>query len=570
MGSVIHSETFPGASCLLIAANPFEAAMRSSSTEAYLSMANAGLDSLFDPIPKNSLGQGLASHLLQSSHPLLAPTLARFGMSFLSDCERPHGMSRIAFPMRELGFESAPLAAMALASGWRSLDPFWTGLTSAEIKSIAGTALPLACFLGLDAPVKVLLDAGADPNLLLPTGDPVASLARAPQALALLIAAGADLRSTLSNHSESPRVTVLDSLLLDKSLRADNKELRAMALQWSADHPLPEALPGQNVARLAFEALSKSNKDVARSCITSLGPMVVGQRNSAGQTLLTCALASANYIEANRLLSLGMDPYEQDASGASAWAQLSAARAGYRLSNTDRARIAGLLDQLRSKRKYRNIPWLRQSGNGSGSLMIEWLFGNAPISVIHELLPEAINSGLSIDARLSSGLSLTSTLLLYYSTTAALVKCVRSDHINQMHALMTVSGWQSSRPAGEKSSYCDAFIKIQRALSTPKGHLLPEFAKAWACESMDRNPLAWSSLNTGSSYLYGPDFLKRMHADMIYEGVIERADLGLDSGLESLPDSALAPASSGVLLAAYEARSLASVRVPASTKSPRL
>lgn len=570
-----------GEASALIPSNPFESAMRSASTEVYLSMARAGLGTQFNPLPVNEHGESLAAHMMQNPHPLLAKTLADFGLSFLVECEWPEQMSRVSFSMRQLGFSSAPLAAIALASDWRGLEAFWRDLSSRDLVSIATKALPLACYLGSETAVKTLLDAGADPNMLVPGGNPVASLALSPQTLSLLIDAGADLRIPLVDSPEPSCATAMDLLLRDKSLRPDSKELRALVLRWSLDHPLPEALPGENMARMAFEALEKKNKDVARTCITALGAGAGAHRNASGQTLLTCALSASNYIEANRLLSFGMDPYEQDASGASAWALLIAAKSKNTrpygrgsISSSDCDRISNLLDSLQSKRKYRSIPWGRRSKNGH--LLIESLLGCVPLPDIPDLLNKSLNEGFSMDATLSSGLSVASAILLLSSFT----NMGRfSDGLLEKSLLKLIEmSPPLAAPIQELSGYCEAFFTIQQQIVT--GTREPSqprsaFSELWSCVPHNPQVLTWSSRIAAPRAVdenAAVDKLRRMHADMIYAGVEARAELGLQHGFEKVPASGLVVDDATQLLLAYEkkAMSCAAPKPTMSSKPPRL
>lgn len=576
-GSLTHtSDSTPK-----IPANPFESAMRSASTEVYISMARAGLGAQFNALPVNELGESLASHLMQTPHPFLAKTLADFGLSFLAECERPERLSRVSFSMRQLGFASAPLAAMALASDWRGLQDFWRGLSSDELVSIAKTALPLACHANAWTAVKALLDAGADSNMLTPNGNPVASLALNPETLSLLIKAGADLRAPLVDSPEPSCKTAMDLLLRDQSQRPDSKELRALILRWSLEHPLPEALPGENMARMAFEALEKGNKDVARTCILALGHGAGSHRNASGQTLLTSALSASNYIEANRLLSFGMDPYEQDASGSSGWGLLLAAKNksprcyGHSgLSSSDCDRVSNLLEALQSKRKYRAIPWSRRSD--AGHLLIESLLGRAPLPEIPKLLSKALDEGLSMDAALSNGLSLSSTLLLYLSfTNIGRFSSGTSDGLLEERLLGLIKmNAPLEASTEEKSAYCEAFFNIQRALANGASESIPPFATHWSSTPHDPRVLAWSSRISEPRAVDAAahDQLLRMRADMIYAGVEARAELGLDHGFAKISTRALAVEDATQLLLAFEVKNIscASPEPRISAKPPRL
>jgi hypothetical protein len=348
----------------VIPTNPFAAACVEGSALTYLALAGAGLEASFDPLPRDERGFFLAGLMFsagsgdiarQAIHRMLA-----FGLEPAARCavpERGHGFGG---PRDELAAQGAPLASLAMGLRWDWAQALWKNLPVEKMLACAPDGLPLACAANNLEALAALAKAGADPNVRDAAGMPAMAHCRDPQALALLIEAGADLRTPFPQKDWSGNAHLLDKLLGEKSQTSEMKALRALAVDWAKAHPGAGETSSQTLAVAAFEALARGNKAAARSCVLALGVDAARHRDAQGASLLTAAVRAKNIPEANRLLGLGCDPFETLPTGDSPWGMmlglLKAARAS-RSNWSERERIESALANIESKPKRRAIPW---------------------------------------------------------------------------------------------------------------------------------------------------------------------------------------------------------------------
>lgn len=405
------------------AANPFEMALLEGAPATYMALASAGLHATFDPFPPAASGCGLMANLLypsdmsrrddKASKPLLVHALLGLGFDFLSQQFPP--ASAASNYMHKLCLAQAPFASLAMASS--TLGAFWKHLSKAELASIAQTALPLACMASNDEAVAALLAAGADPNMIDTGKSPLIFRCESPSTLSLLLDAGADLRQStriVDERRVASEISMLAMLVGQTEtgyLRGRVKELKLLALRWAEEHPEPDSVAGADVAAAAFKAIAKKNRPTIKECIKSLGGAAGSYRNEEGASLALACAHRDLHAEIGLLADRGVDLFEPCANGESAFGLLLARRPslGSSYSRTTAA-DASRADKLMASALAAKPLWTKPSA--SGILPIEAILNSATPLDFLRFLEQAIEQGLDMRQRLSSGMDVSCALLL--------------------------------------------------------------------------------------------------------------------------------------------------------------
>lgn len=416
------------------AINPFAAALREGAALTYLAMLDAGLAAQFDPLPTEPSGLGLLSAMLSESGQLGIEVCKRWmkmGVDATAAQRKPDWGAQgqawnAASQCMDVHGEGAdlPLATLAIGARREAFAPLWRSLPADKLRSISPSALPLAVQTDNLEALGALLAAGADPNLRGETNAPVSLLAQTPEALRLLLDAGADLRERAPGGRflngrlvpEGGRAAH-ESILGGTSHEAKDRAMRELALAWLKAHP-PADDPDSDLAAAAFDAVERGSRD-ARKRVEILGARAIERRDAAGDTLAIRCAVRKNFVEAARLIKLGADPFEVAPSGRSLLGELSRSLETYgsnvwqSAERAQRDRCSKLLASIQAGRRgaRAEIPWTRRSA--SGATLLESLLGTSPLVEFLGRSESAEAAGLDPRSPLSDGMDLSCRLALH-------------------------------------------------------------------------------------------------------------------------------------------------------------
>lgn len=283
----------------------------------------------------------------------------------------------------------------------RSLSPERLRWLAAERDAFSAAAA-----VGNIPALRLLAEAGADPNALDSAGEAPLSRCRSAPVISCLFELGADLGVVSSatgksclNHFMSARFGAAGKEIL----AVVTERARLAPARSSAESLGPNLSESQRaLASAAFTALAADNPAAARSAILSLGPDAARVAKPSGENLLLAACRAKNWAEAARLLGFGCDICAMDLSGDSPLLLLSTARSKHFASdsapfyNSRGAEIADKWARSRAGGKGgANIPWERLSP--SGKALIEPFHGtvNRLGDFWKELAPAALRRGWS-------------------------------------------------------------------------------------------------------------------------------------------------------------------------------
>lgn len=393
-------------------ANPFMRAIEEGALGTWSAMLEAGLDKSFEPMPKSERGAHWLGWMLSASFRGESKE-KEWALKALEAGLDPLGLMEP--PFRHGDPKPAAIWAIGAEEPARSaLGCWWKKLSAEQLKSLGVEALCEAVDADHREAMQALLKAGVSPNGEGSKGLAPAQLVRDVKALELLIDAGADPRFKPKNQDgviQKESAAVWEVIMRRPSQSVVEKQIKDRAIQWIKDRPEGSH---EEIAKSAFEAMRRGNKDAAKKAIQALGiEQALAARSSEGKSLAIAAIQANMIPLASQLIAAGADPLAVDDQGRSILAELCdrmQPRGNDWRSNAAEKAMA-LAEKIFNKKK---LNWTQAwSASAEGRSLLSSMMGKAPFEVWKELADRAMSQGWSPSVIANShGLSMRGLLLM--------------------------------------------------------------------------------------------------------------------------------------------------------------